>query len=92
MLISILPYANHPQPLVIACVPGSWHERQSELRAHSHDLRCLSSRVLLTAKIHVGFDQAEVTYHYVGICRQGLLKNRNRILVAPHFNIGNSNV
>jgi hypothetical protein len=30
------------QPLVPSCLPGAWYRRQGELRAHSHDLRCLS--------------------------------------------------
>src|SRR5713226_7648604 len=81
-----------PHQLAKGYVLGGQERRRSELRAHSNDLRCLSSRVLLTAKLNVGDDQGDVTYQYVGICRQGLLKNGNRILVASHFNIGKSNV
>ena len=59
-----------PNPHAEGCVPAGQERRQSELRTHSDDLRGLNSRVLVTAKLDVGYDQADVAYQSVGKSRQ----------------------
>ncbi len=64
-----------PHQFLFGYVLAGQQRRHSELRAHSHNLRRLSSRVLFTPKLNVRSGQEDMTYQYVRKCGHGLFKN-----------------